>query len=59
VGKEDFENGGDIFRYEYVIDGVQYSKTSLPKDYKKPPQIGETYFVDYLPFWPSVSKAEF
>jgi hypothetical protein len=58
VGKEIFENGGYVYRYEYVVEGVKYTHTGLPREYKSPPEIGKSYLVKYLEFMPSISGIE-
>ncbi len=59
VAKENFENGGYTYRYQYVVDGVDYSSTSLSSDSRSAPIIGSKCVVKYLPSWPSVSGPEF
>ena len=59
VGKEDFENGGFTYRYEYVVEDTKYSATSLSNDSRISPVIGSKCLVKYLPFWPWVSVPEF
>jgi len=59
VGRENFENGGYTYRFEYVVEGTKYSFTSLSSDSRTSPVIGSKCLVKYLPFWPSVSVPEF
>lgn len=55
TSKEMFSDGGDTYRYEYYVDNVKYTNSGQPRDYKKPPKIGGTYFIRYLKWMPSVA----
>ncbi len=59
TGKEDFENGGYTYRYDYEVNDIKYSVSALPNNSNNPPVIGDKYLVKYLPFFPSVSVPKF
>jgi hypothetical protein len=46
-------NGGPYFHYEFLVDGILYSRGSPPDE--NPKILGSRYYVKYLPSDPTIS----